>query len=233
MKENAMQIALILDRSGSMGDIKEATVEGVNAFLAEQKSAPTETSIRFVQFDDEYETVYVGPVTLAPQLTLDKQPSAGHVRFEPRGSTALLYAIGRTVDELGKSLEAMPETERPAKVVVAIMTDGYENASHTLKPHYDMAKIAEMIRVQRDMYQWQFLFLGANQDAIATASEMNIPAVNAINFAASTVGTGNVMRATSRNVRNYGVTGQSATMSYMAEDRAAAMQKDEPETAKP
>lgn len=233
MKDNAMQIALILDRSGSMGEIEAATVEGVNAFLSEQKNATTDTSIRFVQFNDKYEEVYKGKIDQAPLLTLSVNPDKGESRYQPRGSTALLYAIGRTMDELGKSLEATPETDRPAKVVVVIMTDGLENSSHLLKPVYDMAKIAEMIRVQRDMYNWQFQFLGANQDAIATAARMNIPSVNAINFFASTAGTRNVLRAVSRNVHAYGVTGQCVTMDYADEDRASAMEKDKPEPAKP
>ena len=238
MKDNAMQIGLVLDRSGSMSDIEAATVEGTNAFLTEQQKGIEDVKLHFVQFDDKYETVYSGPVALAPHLTLDKQPTNNQVRFEPRGSTALLYAIGRTMDELGKSLEAMAEAERPAKVVVVIMTDGYENFSHHLvgadkKPLYDVAKIAEMIRVQREVYNWQFQFLGANQDVITTAATMNIPSGNAINFAASTMGTGNVMRATSRNVRAYGATGQAMSVNYVAEDRSRAMEQDEPEPAKP
>ena len=233
MKDNAMQIAFILDRSGSMGKIAAGTVEGVNAFLAEQKNATTETSIRFVQFDNEYEDVYNGKIDQAPLLTLSEKPGEGEVRFQPRGSTALLYAIGHTMDELGKSLEAMPEADRPAKVVVVIMTDGYENASEFMKPVYDMAKIAEMIRVQRSVYNWQFQFLGANQDAIATAAKMNISGTNAISYFASNTGTSNVMRAAATNVHNYGVTGQCVCMDFSDEERGAAMEKDEPAPAKP
>lgn len=237
MKDNAMQIALVLDRSGSMRSIKEATVEGTNAFLAEQQASPVETKLLFVQFDDEYETVYSGPVAHAPQLTL-KAPHNGEVLFQPRGSTALLYAIGRAMDEMGKSLEAMPDADRPAKVVVVIMTDGQENFSQHFcdankKPLYDMAKIAEMIRVQRDVYKWQFLFLGANQDAIATAAQINIPSGNAISYFASNAGTQNVMRASSRNVAAYGVTGQTMSVNFVTEDRKAAMEEDQPAPAKP
>lgn len=227
MKDDAMLVGLILDRSGSMSKIEDAAVEGVNAFVAEQKSSSTETSIRFVQFDDIYEEVFDGAIGDAPTLTLQEKPGQGQARYEPRGGTALLDAIGRTIDEMGQRLGAMAESERPAKVVVVIMTDGKENASKK----YNRERIFEMIAHQRDVYKWQFQFLGANQDAIATAATINIPHSNAINFASSTAGTRNVMRAASRNVRNYGATGQTVTMDYMAEDRARAMEEDPVESA--
>ena len=225
MKENAMQIALILDRSGSMSVIAAATVEGVNAFLAEQKNAATETSIRFVQFDDQYEEVYNGAIDKAPLLTLAEKPAGGESRYQPRGWTALLDAIGVTVTEMGHRLEALPEAERPAKVVVVIMTDGHENRSKK----YKLDQIADLIRQQRDVYKWEFQYLGANQDAIHEAAKYNIPADNAVTFAHSAAGTRNVVAAASRNVRSYGATGQSVCMSFMAEDRARALEEDQPE----
>jgi len=224
MKDNAMQIALILDRSGSMSTIAGATVEGVNAFLAEQKNSPTDVSIRFVQFDDVYEEVYDGKINDAPLLTLSEPTEKSQKQFVPRGWTALLDAIGTTITDVGKRLNDMPESERPDKVVIVIMTDGIENASK----QYSMERISEMIQTQRDVYKWQFQFLAANQDAIATASKMSIPMNNAITFNASAAGTRNVVRAASRNVRNFAATGQAATMSYMPEDRAKAMEEDEP-----
>jgi hypothetical protein len=229
MKDNAMQIALILDRSGSMSTIAGATVEGVNAFLAEQKNSPTDVSIRFVQFDDVYEEVYDGKINDAPLLTLSEPTEKSQKQFVPRGWTALLDAIGTTITDVGKRLNDMPESERPTKVVVVIMTDGMENRSKK----YSQDQIANLIQQQRDVYKWEFQYLGANQDAIATADKMHIPFANAVTFAASAVGTMNVMRSASRNVRNYGITGQAATMDYSAEDRAKAMEEDKPATAKP
>jgi len=222
MKENAMQIALILDRSGSMGVIAAATVEGVNAFLAEQKKTPAETAIRFVQFDDQFEEVYDGKIDQAPLLTLSDTPAAEQRRYQPRGWTRLLDAMGNTIDDLGKRLSAMPETDRPGKVVVVTMTDGHENDSQ----QYKRRQVAEMIARQRDVYKWEFLFLGANQDAIEEAAKYNIPAGNAINFAANAAGTRNVMRSTSRNLATYAVTGQSISLNYLAEDRTKAMEDD-------
>lgn len=229
MKDNLTQIVLILDRSGSMSSIEDATVEGVNAFLAEQKRAPGEAAFYFVQFDDIYEKVYEGLLENAPHLTLAKVPSSGEHRFEPRGWTALLDAIGITIDDLGKRLETITEAERPGKVVVTIMTDGQENRSKK----FSQDRIAEMIALQRDVYQWQFQYLGANQDAIKEAGKYNILAANAVQFANSTRGTGNVIRAASAKVSNYRATGQAVTMGFFDEDRSRAMESDDPADAKP
>jgi hypothetical protein len=229
MKDNAMQIALILDRSGSMGSIADATVEGVNAFLAEQKNSSTEVSLRFVQFDDVYEEIYDGTIDQAPLLTVMKPVTDKQRQFVPRGWTALLDAIGKTVTDVGDRLAALPEEERPAKVVVVIMTDGHENRSK----QYTLDQIADLIQQQRDVYKWEFQYLGANQDAIEEAAKYNIPAVNAVTFTASTAGTRNVMDSVTRNVRNYGVTGQSVCMSFVDEDRTGALKPDDATVIKP
>ncbi len=100
--------------------------------------------------------------------------------YEPRGSTALLDAIGRTIDYIGKELASTPEADRPSKVIIAILTDGEENASQL----YSMAQINQRITHQTRKYQWEFLFLGANQDAIATAARMGIHADQSATFAA-------------------------------------------------
>jgi hypothetical protein len=96
----------------------------------------------------------------------------------------LLDAIGRTIDELGARLAAMAEEERPGQVIVAILTDGLENASES----YSWKEIARSIRHQTERYQWKFLFLGANQDAIATAAQMSIAAADASPFVADRPG---------------------------------------------
>jgi hypothetical protein len=98
--------------------------------------------------------------------------------YQPRGSTALLDAIGRTIDEIGARLANAPEAERPGQVLIAILTDGEENASH----QFTWKDISDRIRHQTDVYQWRFLFLGANQDAIATAARMSIGAEDSANF---------------------------------------------------
>jgi hypothetical protein len=96
----------------------------------------------------------------------------------------LLDAVGRTIDELGARLAAMPEAQRPAKVIVAIFTDGFENASRV----YTTERLAASIKHQQEKYNWEFLFLAANQDAIATAAQIAIPAAQAMTVPASPVG---------------------------------------------
>jgi hypothetical protein len=223
MNDKAMAVAMVVDRSGSMSRIASATVEGLNSFFTEQRTSETQTSLLIVQFDDHYEEVFRGPVQDAPIFTLEPTTSQGMAHFSPRGMTALLDAIGKTITELGKELEAMSEPDRPAKVVFVIMTDGEENASR----HYSLPQIAKMIALQRDGYQWQFQFLAANQDAIATAAKMNIPSVNTVTYNASHAGTQSVMSSMSSHVRSYGVTGQSISMNYSAEDRADAMRDND------
>ena len=104
--------------------------------------------------------------------------------FVPRGSTALLDAIGRTIDEMGARLAALPEEHRPGQVIVTILTDGMENSSQ----NYTWKEIARVIKQQTEQYRWTFLFLGANQDAIATAAQMSIAASNAASYVADAAG---------------------------------------------
>lgn len=120
-----------------------------------------------VLFDDEY---------LVPQCSqpIRQVPPLDSNTYVPRSMTALLDAIGRTISDLGKQLAALPEKDRPGQVIVAIFTDGLENAS----TDYDLKKIAKMIQHQQDVYKWTFLFLGANQDAIASAARMGIARAN-------------------------------------------------------
>jgi hypothetical protein len=229
MRDDLTQIALILDRSGSMSSIANATVGGVNSFMNEQRNAPGSAALLFVQFDDLYEQVYDGDIKNAPVLTLAGIPAAGEHRFEPRGWTALRDAIGTTIEDLGKRLAAMPEQDRPGKVVVVIMTDGMENRSK----RFNRSQIAQMIAQQRDVYKWQFQYLGANQDAIKEAQNFSISADNAVTFAATSRGAANVMRAMSSNVSSYRISGQTASLHYSAEERAKAVEQDDMKAVKP
>ena len=144
--------------------------------------------VKLVQFDDQYETVFDKPLKECPELTQNT--------FVPRGSTALLDAQGRTIVELGQELAALPEHERPSKVIVVTLTDGLENASK----QYNLEQIGEMIREQRDKYNWDFVFLGANQDAIATAAAMSIPLPSAMSYSTSKAGVAATMAAVSHYV---------------------------------
>ena len=208
MKDNFTRIAIVLDRSGSMESCKESTVAGFNEFIRTQREIPGEATVKLVQFDDQYETVFDKPLKECPELTQNT--------FVPRGSTALLDAQGRTIVELGQELAALPEQERPSKVIVVTLTDGLENASK----QYNLDKIGEMIREQRDKYNWDFVFLGANQDAIATAAAMSIPLPSAMSYSTSKAGVAATMAAVSHYV---GAARKGNAAAFSTEDRKSAM----------
>ena len=212
MKDNFTRIAIVLDRSGSMESCKESTVAGFNEFIRTQKEIPGEATVKLVQFDDQYETAF--------DKRLEECPELNQSTFVPRGSTALLDAQGRTIVELGQELAALPESERPSKVIVVTLTDGLENASR----QYNLEKIGEMIREQRDKYNWDFVFLGANQDAIATAAAMSIPLPSAMSYSTSKAGIAATMAAVSNYV---GAARKGKAAAFSAEDRKAAVEKDE------
>lgn len=173
MKSDLTEIAFILDRSGSMDSIAPTAIAGFNEFLLAHQSVAGQARLTLVLFDDEY-LVPAASVPIRDVVPLDS------TTYVPRNSTALLDAIGRTIDELGQRIAKLPEAERPGAVIVAILTDGLENAS----TQYGWKEVAGRIRHQRDKYSWEFLFLGANQDAIATAAQLNIARYNSANFMA-------------------------------------------------
>lgn len=172
-----------------MEHLRHAAIQAFNDFLDEQQKVPGQARLTLVQFDDQYE-VWVRAIPIAEVTPLTMET------FQPRGSTALLDALGQTIDETGERLAALPEDQRPGKVIIAVMTDGLENASH----RFSQRDVARRIAHQRDVYSWEFLFLGANQDAIATAAQLNIHKNNAVTYGAEPVACSAVTSALSRKV---------------------------------
>ena len=202
-------ISIVLDRSGSMASVRDDTIGGYNTFLSEQKAILGPCTLTLVQFDTEYECIYKA-VPVQSVTPLDTQT------FIPRGGTALLDAIGRTVLETGARLSAMPENDRPGKVLFVILTDGEENSSH----EFTIDRIHDMIKHQREVYKWQFVFLGANQDAIATGTSMGVQPDSSLTYAASPMGTAALFDSLAANTRNYR-TGQTQDASFSQADRDA------------
>ena len=174
MRSDLTEIAFVLDRSGSMNPIAGDAIGGFNTFLAAQQAHPGAARLTLVLFDHEYLVPHRG-------VEIGVVPPLDAATYVPRGMTALLDAVGRTIDDLGERLAAMPEEERPGKVIVAILTDGQENASRD----YTFAKVSAMIKHQQEKYSWEFIFLAANQDAIAAAGALSIAPKDAIAFQAT------------------------------------------------
>ena len=181
MRPDLTDITLVVDRSGSMQEIRQDAEGGVNAFIAQQAKEPGEALLTLVQFDTEYEFLHKGtPISQVPEYQL-----------VPRGMTALLDAVGRAINETGERLAKMDEADRPGLVVFVVMTDGQENSSK----EFSKARIKEMIEHQQDTYHWHFTFLGANQDAFAEAGAIGIHAGGTADFAPDKVYAAQAMTA--------------------------------------
>jgi hypothetical protein len=201
MRKDYTHISIVLDRSGSMAGILSDTIGGYNTFLRSQKEAPSYATITLRMFataalPPEYDFV---PILNAPEL--------GPHNYAPGGMTALYDAIGLAISETGQRLGAMPEASRPSHVLFVILTDGLNNHSH--KHTYD--QVAAMIKHQSDVYKWEFVFLGANQNAMQTAQGLNIGAGQTMAFAANSVGTVSLYKSLGEKLSMFraGAMGQS------------------------
>ena len=151
-------IAALLDRSGSMRAIAADMRGGFDSFITRERGQAGTTLVTLAQFDDRYDVVFADrPIGAVPPLTL-----------EPRGMTALLDAIGRFITDVGTGLAALPEDERPAAITVLVMTDGHENASR----EWTGEAVRTLIAQQESVYGWDFVFLGANMDAVAVGTNL-------------------------------------------------------------
>jgi len=171
MKRNLTELVFILDRSGSMGGLESDTIGGFNSMLMKQKKEQGKCRITTVLFDNEYEILHdridinaIGPIT-------DKE-------YYVRGSTALLDAIGRTVNKIDSVQKNTSEEYRAEKVLFIITTDGMENASR----EFGYKKIKSMIEKQKSKHCWEFIFLGANIDAVEVANQFGISRNRTQNF---------------------------------------------------
>lgn len=191
MREDYAYIACIIDQSGSMYHLRQDTIGGINSFIEEQKNVAGEATLRINLFNTKMEQLYNGDLKDAPEFT--------EAQYLPSGGTALYDAIGLTVDALGKELALIPEDERPGKVIVMILTDGEENSSN----EYTDERIKEMVEHQERVYNWEFIFLGANQDSFTTAGGIGIRANNTMNWMPTSDGVTEAYTSLSNYARTY------------------------------
>lgn len=187
----ATEIVCVVDRSGSMGAIRDDAVGGFNQFLDEQRRLPGEARLTLALFDHEYDPVHVA-APLADVRPLDESS------YVPRGTTALFDAIGRTLATAAERIAADPAEPR---VIVCILTDGMENAS----TEYSADAVRALIEARREA-GWAFVFLAADQDALHAARAMSIPAADAAAFAATGSGVRAAYAHVSERVARYRTT---------------------------
>lgn len=184
MKKGLTEIVFILDKSGSMQSIKTDAIGGFNAFLEEQKKVEGSANMTVILFDSYVHTLVDGK-------DIQEVEGLTEQTFVPSGMTALLDAIGVGIDNLSKRLSETEEDSKPENVIFAIMTDGHENVSEEYTHSIIKTKIENMQR-EKD---WEFLFLGANIDAVGTARGLGIKDNLSMNFVADAKGVGDVYSA--------------------------------------
>lgn len=178
-KNNMTELVFILDRSGSMGGLEADTIGGFNALIEKQKKQDGKCYVSTVLFDHEMQVIH-------DRAELDKvQPMTDRDYFV-RGCTALLDAVGGAVHHIANIHKYARAEDVPAHTMFVIITDGYENASH----RYSSDRVKAMIEHEKQKYGWEFLFIGANIDAVETAGHFGISQDRAVNYNADSQGTG-------------------------------------------
>jgi uncharacterized protein YegL len=191
-KENFTSINVIVDASGSMAGLTTDTIGNFNTFLKEQKEFPGEAVFTLCTFNTDYRLPH-------DFVKIASVPNLSNKTYTPQGGTALLDAMGTTIESVGRKLAAMPEDERPSKVIFLIITDGHENSSK----RFTAEQIKGMVEHQKDVYSWEFVFMGANIDAIGTGTSLGISAMNSVNYSADSIGTHQLYKSISENMSTY------------------------------
>lgn len=178
MKKNVTELVFILDRSGSMYGLEEDTLGGFNSMLEKQKNEEGDAFVSTILFNDHSAVIHdrVDIRTVAPMTK---------AQYQVGGCTALLDAVGGAIHHIGNIHKYVRKEDVPDKTLFVIITDGLENASHK----YDQSRVKQMIERQKENYGWEFLFLGANIDAVSTARGLGIGEDRAVKYCCDEQGT--------------------------------------------
>lgn len=188
---NLTEIVCVLDRSGSMAVILDDAIGGFNTLLRDQQDVKEgRATMTIALFDHEYQVI-------AENTPVERIKPFDNHSYVPRGSTALLDAVGSTIERTGARLAALPEDKRPGKVLFVILTDGQENASQ----RYNHDQVASMIKHQTEQYGWTFMYLSADVNAFNDASRLHIP--TSVHFSSTALGTQSTYSVASTAARQY------------------------------
>ena len=216
MKKEYTHVSFLLDRSGSMEKLVGDTIGGFNKFLKDQKVEKGKCTFSLVQFDHEYKKVH----EFEDIKKVNKLTKSSYI---PRGSTSLLDSIGRLAVETGEKLSNMDEKDRPEKVLFITLTDGLENTSK----EYTADLISDKVKHQEEKYNWKFVYLGANQDAIKVSSEYGISRGNTMSMSPTSIGTCSAYDTLSKVVtKSRGVDVRSFAAMNMIDDEDRKKQEE-------
>lgn len=204
MKANYTDITIILDRSGSMDSIRSDMEGALNTFLSEQKRLPGECLVSLVMFNHIVEDSYIAVPIEAVQ----------DIKIRPEGWTALNDAMGVSITKAGIRFAMMDESRRPEKVIFVIITDGQENKS----TEFTREAVAKLVETQSTEFSWQFVYLGANQNAVQEAKHYGINAANAMTYAPIQGGVRAAAQSLSCNIGAYR-SGVMGSASFSTADR--------------
>ncbi len=199
-------IAFVLDSSGSMSSIREDTIGGFNSFLLDQQDEEGTATVTLCEFSSSVQIVYEG-------RSIESAPTLSTNTYTPGGQTALYDAIFTTVYETKHRIQQLTPNHKPDNVIVVVLTDGKENASET-----HQSKVRNQVATMREEYDWEFLFIGANQDAALTADSMGMNEKKSLNMAHSGDGAQSAYESTSKQISQ--ARRKGSTEGYNDEDRS-------------
>jgi len=207
MKKNKTLAIFLIDHSGSMNSIKDSTEKGFSSFIEKQKDEPGECEISLYEFDNIFDVVYENK----------NINDVGEYTLKPRAWTSLRDAIGTAINRAGKHLLNLSENERPETVIFTVLTDGLENTSK----EFSQENIKEMIELQTSKYNWKFVFLGANQDAVITGKKYGFSPETSMSYFGSDAGVRNAFSSLNSGISCMRV--NSSNYSFSDEQRKMSM----------